>query len=103
ARLQAELARVSLSGPTVTVVSNVTARAHDSPDSIRSLLVDQVTSPVKWEESMRYLLGQGFTRFIELGPGTALSGFMKRIDKAAQVLDVADGGSPEATGESVST
>ena len=46
---------------------------------------------------MRYLLAQGFTRFIELGPGTALSGFMKRIDKAAQMLNVADVASLEAT------
>ena len=46
---------------------------------------------------MRYLLGQGFTRFIELGPGTALTGFMKRIDKNAQVLNVGDVGSLEAT------
>jgi [acyl-carrier-protein] S-malonyltransferase len=45
---------------------------------------------------MRYLLSQGFTRFIELGPGTALSGFMKRIDKNAQMLNVADVGSLEA-------
>ena len=48
-----------------------------------------VTGSVRWEASMRYLLGQGFTRFIELGPGTALSGFMKRIDKNAQMLNVA--------------
>jgi [acyl-carrier-protein] S-malonyltransferase len=60
-------------------------------------LVEQVTSPVRWEESMRYLLAQGFTRFIELGPGTALSGFMKRIDKNAQMLNVADVKSLEAT------
>jgi [acyl-carrier-protein] S-malonyltransferase len=46
---------------------------------------------------MRYLLGQGFTRFIELGPGTALSGFMKRIDKNAQVVNVADVASLENT------
>jgi len=46
---------------------------------------------------MRYLLAQGFTRFIELGPGTALSGFMKRIDKNAQVFNVADGMSLETT------
>jgi len=45
---------------------------------------------------MRYLLGQGFTRFIELGPGTALTGFMKRIDKNATVLNVADLASLEA-------
>jgi [acyl-carrier-protein] S-malonyltransferase len=46
---------------------------------------------------MRYLLAQGFTRFIELGPGTALTGFMKRIDKSAQTLNVADIASLEAT------
>ena len=51
---------------------------------------------------MRYLLAQGFTRFIELGPGTALSGFMKRIDKAAQMLNVADVASLEATVKALS-
>ena len=45
---------------------------------------------------MRYLLAQGFTRFIELGPGTALSGFMKRIDKNAQMQNVADVASLES-------
>jgi [acyl-carrier-protein] S-malonyltransferase len=59
--------------------------------------VEQVTSPVRWEDSMRHLLAQGFTRFIELGPGKALSGFMKRIDGNAQMLNVADVGSLEAT------
>ena len=89
-KLQAELQRIALQTPAVTVVSNVTAQPHESPDSIRARLVEQVTSSVRWEESMRHLLAQGFTRFIELGPGTALSGFMKRIDKSAQVLNVAD-------------
>jgi [acyl-carrier-protein] S-malonyltransferase len=46
---------------------------------------------------VRHLLAQGFTRFIELGPGTALTGFMKRIDKTAQVLNVADCASLETT------
>jgi [acyl-carrier-protein] S-malonyltransferase len=46
---------------------------------------------------MRYLLTAGFTRFIELGPGTALGGFMKRIDKNAQVLNVADAASLDTT------
>jgi [acyl-carrier-protein] S-malonyltransferase len=57
---------------------------------------------VRWEESMRALLAQGFTRFIELGPGTALSGFMKRIDKTAQMLNVADVVSLEATVKAIS-
>jgi [acyl-carrier-protein] S-malonyltransferase len=46
---------------------------------------------------MRFLLGQGFTRFIELGPGTALSGFMKRIDKAATMLNAGGVVSLEST------
>jgi [acyl-carrier-protein] S-malonyltransferase len=51
---------------------------------------------------MRALLAQGFTRFIELGPGTALSGFMKRIDKTATMLNVADAASLEATVKALS-
>jgi [acyl-carrier-protein] S-malonyltransferase len=89
-KLQAELEEVALEAPTVPVISNVTARPHEDTEAIRARLVEQVTSSVRWEESMRYLLAQGFTRFIELGPGSALSGFMKRIDKTAQVLNVAD-------------
>jgi [acyl-carrier-protein] S-malonyltransferase len=92
-KLQAELAGVKLSAPAIPVISNVTAHPHGTPGEISAKLVEQVTSSVRWEESMRYLLGQGFTRFIELGPGTALSGFMKRIDKNAQMLNVADAAS----------
>jgi [acyl-carrier-protein] S-malonyltransferase len=96
-KLQAELAKVSLTAPAVPVIANVTARPHEGPDAIRARLVEQVTSSVRWEDSMRYLAGQGFTRFIELGPGTALSGFLKRIDKTAQILNVADLASLEST------
>jgi [acyl-carrier-protein] S-malonyltransferase len=96
-KLGAELAKVNLVSPNVPVISNVTAQPHRTPAEISAKLVEQVTSSVLWENSMRYLLAQGFTRFIELGPGTALSGFMKRIDKSAQMLSVADAASLEAT------
>lgn len=94
-KLRDELAKIKISAPAVPVISNVTAQAHDSDISAR--LVEQVCASVRWEEAMRALLAQGFTRFIELGPGTALSGFMKRIDKTAQMLNVADVASLEAT------
>ncbi len=94
-KLQNELAKIRISPPAVPVISNVTAQPHGV--DISAKLVDQVTSSVLWEQSMRYLLSQGFTRFIELGPGTALSGFMKRIDKSAQMLNVADAASLETT------
>jgi [acyl-carrier-protein] S-malonyltransferase len=96
-KLDQELARIKWNRPSVTVVSNVTAQPHEDAERIRARLVEQVTASVRWEESMRYLLGQGLTRFVELGPGTALNGFMKRIDKNAGMLNVADLGSLENT------
>jgi [acyl-carrier-protein] S-malonyltransferase len=92
-KLDAALANTSWQAPAVPVISNVTARPHGAISDIRARLVEQVTAPVRWEDSMRFLLAEGFTRFIELGPGTALSGFMKRIDKNAQVLNVSDAAS----------
>lgn len=100
-KLEAALAAVTLQAPTVSVLSNVTAQSHGDVNSIRRRLVEQVTSSVRWEESMRLLLSQGFTRFIELGPGSALSGFMKRIRKDVQMLNVSDAESLEVTLEAL--
>ena len=96
-KLQAELEKINIASPVVPVISNVNALPHGRPTGIKERLVEQVTSSVLWEQSMRMLLAQDFTRFIELGPGTALSGFMKRIDKNVQMLNVADVASLEAT------
>ncbi len=96
-KLAAALAAVPLNLPAVTVISNVTARPHTAPVDIHARLVEQVTSAVLWEASMRHLLAGGFTSFIELGPGSALSGFLKRIDKTARIMNVADVPSLEAT------
>jgi len=96
-KLAAALDQVKIATPSVPVISNVTAQPHGTPSEIHRRLIEQVTSSVRWEDSMRYLLSQGFTRFIELGPGKALSGFMRRIDTNAQMLNVADAASLEAT------
>lgn len=100
-KLAAALDAATFNAPAVPVISNVTAQPHGAPTEIKARLVEQVTASVRWEDSIRYLLGQGFTRFIELGPGTALAGFMKRIDKTAQVLSVGDVASLEATVQAV--
>ena len=100
-KLRGELAKIKISAPAVPVISNVTAQPHGAPAEIPTRLVAQVCSSVLWEQSIRYLLAQGFTRFIELGPGTVLSGFMKRIDKNAQMLNVADTASLNATVEAL--
>jgi [acyl-carrier-protein] S-malonyltransferase len=96
-KLRAALGEIPLHLPSVPVISNVTAQPHNTAGEIHTKLVEQVTSSVRWEESMRHLLGQGFTKFIELGPGAALSGFMKRIDKNAAMLNVNNVASLEAT------
>ena len=101
-KLAAELAKVKISAPAVPVISNVTAQPHTDAAQIQTRLVEQVCASVLWENSMRYLVAQGFTRFIELGPGAALSGFMKRIDKNVQMLNVADAASLEATVKALS-
>lgn len=96
-KLAAELASIRLQPPTVPVIANVTARPHSDPASIQDLLVQQVCASVRWEESVRWLLAQGFSRFIELGPGKALTGFLKRIAPDATALQVSDLASLEAT------
>lgn len=101
-KLRDALAQIPINRPAVPVIGNVRALPHGEPAEIHQLLVDQVTSSVRWEESIRYLLSQGYTRFIELGPGTALTGFMKRIDKTALVLNVADASSLENTAKALS-
>jgi len=95
-KVAAMLDSIRMKIPNVPVISNVMAEPHSTPVDIKSKLVEQVVSSVRWEDSMRYLVSQGFTRFIELGPGTTLSGFMKRIDKNAVVANVEDVASLEA-------
>ncbi len=80
-RLQAALAKAHFTSPTIPVVSNVDAQPHDDPDEIRDLLLRQLVSPVRWEESVRYLLGESFDEFYEVGPGRVLRGLLKRIER----------------------
>lgn len=89
-RLAAALEKVPMSRPTIPVVSNVDAQPHDDPDEIRRLLVQQVVSPVRWEDSMRYLLDHGFDSFYELGPGRVLRGLLRRIDRKIPCENVMD-------------
>ncbi|RBP62629.1 [acyl-carrier-protein] S-malonyltransferase [Alkalibaculum bacchi] len=72
------------------VISNVTALPYDELSSLKEVLVKQVISPVKWEQSIKYMISQGVTHFIEIGPGKTLCGFLKRIDKNVKALNVED-------------
>lgn len=81
---------VTISTPRIPVVSNVDAKVHTDPEDIRAVLVKQVTQPVLWEDSIRWLLAQGATPFFEVGPGKVLKGLMKRIERKAECESVND-------------
>ncbi len=89
-RLREALADAHFSRPTIPVVSNVDALPHDDPDEIRELLLKQLVSPVRWEDSLRYLLAQGYDQFYEVGPGRVLRGLLKRVDRKIACQGVFD-------------
>lgn len=80
-KLANALGTVQLKKPEITIISNVDAEPHDDPEVIRDLLIKQVVSPVRWEDSMRKLLQDGSDLFYEVGPGRVLRGLLKRIDR----------------------
>lgn len=86
------LEEVTFSPPRIPIVSNVEATPNSDPGRVRELLVKQVTSPVRWTESMRLLLSEGVDRFVEFGPGNVLAGLLRKIDPEAKVVSV---GAPE--------
>lgn len=86
--LAAALAGVTFAAPVVPVWSNVDARPHTDPAELPGLLVRQVLSPVRWEETIRGLLAAGVERFYEVGPGRVLAGLLKRVNRKADVVNV---------------
>ena len=89
-QLIAELDAISLNDLRVPVISNVEATANTQSTRVKELLVKQVSAPVRWESSVRYMLQNGVERFVEIGPGKVLSGLTKRIDRTVTLQNVAD-------------
>jgi [acyl-carrier-protein] S-malonyltransferase len=82
------LAQTPIVPPTVAVYSNVDATPHRDPDDIRRTLVAQVLRGVRWEDSMRRMIADGFDTFYEIGPGRVLTGLLKRIDRKTPCTNV---------------
>jgi [acyl-carrier-protein] S-malonyltransferase len=87
-RLADALAGIPMAKPRIPVISNVDACPHDDPEEIRQLLVRQVVSPVRWEESMARMLREGYDSFYELGPGRVLRGLLRRLDRKVSCENV---------------
>jgi len=74
--------------PKPLIISNVTAKAENKVTIIKELLIKQITSRVKWRESVEYMISNGVNEFIEIGPGKVLSGLVKRINKDVKVFNI---------------
>ena len=96
AGLRAQLDGVSLAPAAFPVVSNVTAAPVSDPEEARGLLVRQLTSPVRWTASMQALVAAGVASFVEVGPGTVLSGLLKRVSKEVDCRNVGTASEAEA-------
>ncbi|MGC2499200.1 MAG: ACP S-malonyltransferase, partial [Acidobacteriaceae bacterium] len=92
----AELLRATeFSTPKIPVAVNVDATLVTEPDHLREALIRQVTGTVRWVESVRLLIAQGPTAFVEVGPGKVLSGLMRQIDRGPTCVNVEDSKSLE--------
>ncbi len=89
-RLAAALQPIAIAEPIVPVVANVTAEPTRDPAQIRRLLVQQVTAPVRWEESVQALAKLGVTRAYELGCGSTLKGMVKRIAETIETTSIGE-------------
>lgn len=89
-KLDLELNNISINEMNTPVLTNLTGDVIDSKDSIHNILIKQVMSPVKWEQSVLKMIELGADTFIEVGPGKTLSSFIKKISKDVKVFNVED-------------
>lgn len=87
-KLGEALKEVTFSAPQIPYIANVNAEVVTAADNIPEMLEKQVYSPVKWEQTMQKMIADGVDKFIEIGPGKTLAGFMKRIDRKLKVITV---------------
>lgn len=100
-RMAAALAEVTVNAPSVPLIANVRAEAVGDAQTIKGLLIEQVTGSVRWRESMGWAAAQGVTEVYEIGAGKALSGMIRRIDRALACTAVNDPGGVKAAAEKI--
>lgn len=89
-KLSEELEKINLSDIRIPVVTNVTAEYIYDKCKVKDLLISQVSSPVMWEKSVIKMIDQGVDTFVEIGPGKVMSGFVKKINRQVNILNVQD-------------
>lgn len=96
-KLAAELENVNINDMRIPVITNVTADYIRSKEDIRPLLIKQVSHSVLWEDTVRRMIADGVDTFVEIGPGKALSGFVKKISRDVRIFNAEDIASLENT------
>lgn len=96
-KLAKELENVTVGDMNIPVITNVTADYVDSKDDIKPYLIKQVSTSVLWEDTIRKMIDDGVDTFVEVGPGKALSGFIKKISRDVRIFNVEDMASLEKT------
>jgi [acyl-carrier-protein] S-malonyltransferase len=86
--LREHLEAVEMQAPRFPVVANASAAPVTEADGARRLLIEQLTSPVRWTESVQAMAADGITRFLEVGPGNVLAGLLRRIDRSLSAVSV---------------
>lgn len=87
-KMEGLLREIPIKKPEVPFVANISAKYLSEPEKIRTSLIKQVSQPVLWEDTINLLLNDGFNKFVEVGPGHVLTGFMKKISRGAKAVHV---------------
>ena len=101
AQLQAELTQIEMKNAAIPVIANVSAEPMSNASEIKEKLIEQLYSPVLWEDSVRKMMELGVDTFIEIGPGKVLSGLIKKIDRTSKTYSVSDEETAHAVMESL--
>ena len=86
--MRKEILNTEFKNPNNVIISNVTGKEVNNSSQIKDLLIEQIESPVRWRESIVYMINKEVRKFIEIGPGKILSGLIKRIDKSVNLISV---------------
>ena len=86
--MKAKLEETNFLTPQPRVISNVTSKEYESKNNIKTLLVDQIVSRVRWRESINYMIEKGVGEFLEIGPGKVLSGLVKKINNNVKITNI---------------
>ena len=85
-----EISKTEFKSPTVEIISNVTSEPTNDIAKIKELLINQIEMPVRWRETVNFMIDKNINKFIEIGPGKVLSGLVKRINRNAELLQIND-------------